>query len=168
MTMSMYSASVPLCRRALTALGHVLEKGAGFAEAKKIDQAVLLNARLAPDMFSLIRQVQIASDTAKGGIARLAGAEVPSWPDDETSFAQLRARVARTLDFIDGFAADQIDGSEARPIVLKMRSGELTFDGYGYLTGFVLPNVYFHCTTAYAILRHNGVELGKRDFLGAS
>ena len=104
MTMSMYSASVPLCRRALTALGHVLEKGAGFAEAKKIDQAVLLNARLAPDMFSLIRQVQIASDTAKGGIARLAGAEVPSWPDDETSFAQLRARVARTLDFIDGFA----------------------------------------------------------------
>ncbi len=167
MTISMYSASVPLMSRALTALGKVLEKGAAFAEAKKIDPAVLLNARLSPDMFALTRQVQIASDTAKGCAARLAGAEMPSWADTEASFAELQDRVARTVAFINGFTPAQIDGSEDRSIVLKFRTGEQTFDGYGYLTTFVLPNVYFHCTTAYAILRHNGVDLGKRDYLGA-
>ena len=168
MTISMYSASVPLLTRSLTALGNVLEKGAAFAAAKKIDETVLLNARLAPDMFALTRQVQIASDTAKGCVARLAGADVPSWPDTEASFAELQERIRRTVDFIGGFAAAQIDGSEDKSILLKFRTGDVHFDGIGYLTGFVLPNVYFHCATAYAILRHNGVDLGKRDFLGAA
>jgi len=167
MTISMYSASVPLMTRALTALGKVLEKGAAFAEAKKIDPSVLLNARLAPDMFALTRQVQIASDTAKGCAARLAGVEAPSWADTEASFAELQARVARTIEYIGGFTPAQIDGSEDKTIVLKFRTGEQSFDGIGYLTTFVLPNVYFHCTAAYAILRHNGVEVGKRDYLGA-
>lgn len=167
MMISMYSVSVPVLQRTLGALGKVLEKGASFAEARKIDPSVLLQARLAPDMFPLLRQVQIASDTAKGGVARLAGVEVPSWADTETSFAELQDRVARTLDYLGSFTPEQIDGSEPRPVVLKMRSGDIHFDGYSYLTGFVIPNVMFHCTTAYAILRHNGVDLGKRDFLGA-
>jgi len=163
----MYAAAVPPMIRALGALAKVLEKGAAFAAARKIDEAVLLNARLAPDMFALTRQVQIASDTAKGCAARLAGLEVPSWPDTETSFAALQDRLTRTIDYLGGIAPEQIDGSESRPITLKFRTGEAHFDGIGYLTGFVLPNVYFHCTTAYDILRHNGVELGKRDYLGA-
>ena len=167
MTMSMYAASVPLFQRSLTALSAVLDKGAAFAEAKKIEPSVLLQARLAPDMFPLVRQVQSASDSAKGCVARLAGAEVPSWPDTETSFAELQSRIARTLEYVAGFAPDQIDGSEARQVVLTFRTGEVTFDGQVYLIGFVIPNFLFHCTTAYAILRHNGVELGKRDFLGA-
>ena len=166
MTLSMYQASVPLFRRSLAALGAVLGKGAAFAEAKKIDPTVLLQARLAPDMFPLVRQVQSASDSAKGCVARLAGAEVPSWPDTETSFAELQSRIARTLEYVAGFAPDQIDGSEARKVVLTFRTGEVTFDGQVYLIGFVIPNFLFHCTTAYAILRHNGVELGKRDYLG--
>ena len=166
MTLSMYQASVPLFRRSLAAMGAVLGKGAAFAEAKKIDPSVLLQARLAPDMFPLVRQVQSASDSAKGCVARLAGAEVPSWPDTETSFAELQSRIARTLEYVAGFAPDQIDGSEARQVVLTFRTGEVTFDGQVYLIGFVIPNFLFHCTTAYAILRHNGVELGKRDYLG--
>lgn len=169
MTISMYSASVPVFTRALTALSGVLTKGAAFAEARGIDPSVLLTDRLAPDMLPFTRQVQIASDGAKGGAARLAGAEVPSWADDETTFPQLQDRIARTLDFIGHFAPDQIDGSEERPITLKTpRGGEFNFTGYTFLTTFVLPNLMFHCTTAYLILRHNGVELGKRDFLGAN
>jgi hypothetical protein len=168
MTISMYSASVPLFQRSLAGLSKVLEKGAAFAETKKIDQAVLLQARLAPDMFALARQVQIASDTVKGCVARLAGAEAPSWPDTETSFAELQARIARTLEYLASFAPDQIDGSEERPVTLKMRTGDIHFTGYSYLGGFAIPNVMFHCAIAYAILRHNGVELGKRDFLGAA
>ena len=167
MTISMYSASVPLIERSLTSLGHVLAKGAAFAEAKKIDPAVLLASRLAPDMFALARQVQIASDTAKGAAARLAGAEIPKYADDETTFAQLQDRIARTLAFVTGFTAAQIDGSEEHDIVLSFRTGDVHFTGLSYLTTFVLPNLYFHCTIAYAILRHNGVDLGKRDFLGA-
>jgi hypothetical protein len=167
MTISMYSASVPLLTRSLTALGQILAKGAAFAAAKKIDESVLLNARLAPDMFALARQVQIASDTAKGCVARLAGVDVPGWADTEATFAELEDRVQRTIDFIGGFTAGQIDGSEDKAIVLKFRTGEQAFTGYSYLTTFVLPNVYFHATTTYAILRHNGVELGKRDYLGA-
>jgi len=167
MTISMYTASVPLFTRALGALSAVLGKGAAFAEARKIEQAVLLQSRLAPDMFPLARQVQIASDTAKGCVARLAGVEVPSFPDTETSFAELQDRLARTLALVAGFTPAQIDGSEDKEIVLKFRTGEQRFTGLDYLSFFVLPNVYFHCTTAYDILRHNGVELGKRDFLGA-
>jgi hypothetical protein len=166
MVISMYSASVPIFRRSMTALKSVLDKGAAFAEAKKSDPSVLLQSRLAPDMLPLVRQVQLVSDNVKGGIARLAGAAVPPYADDETSFAQLQDRLTRTIAFIDGFTPAQIDGSEDREIVLKMRSGDVRFTGYSYLTGFVIPNVLFHCTTAYAILRHNGVELGKRDYLG--
>jgi hypothetical protein len=166
MTLSMYAASVPVFRRALTQLGAVLKKGEAFAAARKIDPAVLTNGRLAPDMFPLTQQVQIASDHAKGATARLAGADVPSWADTEVSFEQLQARIARTLAFIAEFKPAQIEGSEARPITLAMRSGTLNFTGQDYLLGFVLPNLFFHCTAAYLILRHNGVEVGKRDFLG--
>lgn len=167
MQISMYRASVPVLARALRNLAAVLRKGEAHAAARNIDPAVLLGYRLAPDMFPLTRQVQIASDTAKGCIARLAGVDVPSYPDDETTFAQLLARIDRTIAFIEGFEPAQVDGSEQKPVTLKMRTGELNFQGLTYLFEFVLPNVYFHSTTTYAILRHCGVELGKKDFLGA-
>jgi hypothetical protein len=127
----------------------------------------LIQSRLSPDMFALGRQVQIASDAAKGCIPRLAGAEVPSWEDTETTFEQLIARCVNTRAFIAEFTADQIDGSEEREIVLAMRAGSMTFTGQQYLLGFAMPNFYFHVSMTYAILRHNGVEVGKRDFLGA-
>ena len=168
MQISMYRASVPVLARALRNLAAVLRKGEAHAAARNIDPAVLLGYRLAPDMFPLTRQVQIASDTAKGCIARLAGVDVPSYPDDETTFAQLLARIDRTIAFIEGFEPAQVDGSEQKPVTLKMRTGEINFQGLTYLFEFVLPNVYFHSTTTYAILRHCGVELGKRDFLGAT
>ena len=167
MTISMYQASVPLFRTLLGALSNVLDKGAAFCEAKKVDPSVLINGRLSPDMFPLSRQVQIATDMAKGGIARLAGVEVPTWPDTEATFDELTSRIAKTIAYIDGFKPAQIDGSEDRKIVLKMRGEDVTFTGQRYLIGFVIPNVGFHCTTAYNILRHNGVDVGKRDFLGA-
>ena len=167
MQISMYRASVPVLARALRNLASVLRKGEAHATARNVDPAVLLGYRLAPDMFPLTRQVQIASDTAKGCVARLAGVDVPSYPDDETTFAQLLARIDRTIAFIEGFQPAQIDGSEDRSVTLKMRTGEINFQGLPYLFEFVLPNVYFHSTTAYAILRHCGVDLGKRDFLGA-
>ncbi len=166
MTISMYQASVPLFRSLLGALSGVLDKGAAFCTAKGVDPSVLLNDRLAPDMFPLSRQVQIAADMAKGGVARLAGAEVPSWEDNEQTFDELKARIVKTLTFVDGFTPEQIDGSEGREIVLVMRAGEVRFTGQRYLIGFVIPNVAFHCATAYNILRHNGVDVGKRDFLG--
>jgi hypothetical protein len=163
----MYQASAPLFRRSLAALGTVLDKGAAFAEARRIDPTVLPQSRLAPDMFPLARQVQSATDSVKGALARLAGVDVPSWPDEETTFPRLQDRVGRALAFIDEFRPEQIDGSETRAVTLKFRTGDVTFDGQNYLIGFVIPNFLFHCTTAYAILRHNGVDLGKRDFLGA-
>jgi hypothetical protein len=166
MSLSMYQASTPMFVRQLTALSAILKTAAAFAEARKIDPSVLLNARLAPDQFPLVRQVQIATDGAKGGIARLAGLEPPVYPDDETTFDQLQARIANTIAFLQSVPADQVDGSEARPIHLKMRAGELNFTGQDFLLHFVIPNFFFHVTTAYAILRHNGVEIGKRDFLG--
>jgi hypothetical protein len=162
----MYGASVPLFKTLLTSLSAVLDKGAAYAEAKKFDPAVLLAARLAPDMFPLSRQVQIATDTAKGCLARLAGEEIPVYPDVETSFAELTARIAKTLAYVGGFTPAQIDPSDAKEIVLKLRAGDVTFTGQRYLVGNVIPNFVFHCTTAYDILRHNGVEIGKRDFLG--
>ena len=168
MTISMYSVSVPLFQRSLTALGKVLEKGAAFAEARQIDPSVLLQSRLAPDMFPLVRQVQSASDAAKGAAARLAGVENPKFADEETTFPQLQDRIARTLGFLGGFTPAQIDGSEARDVVLKFRTGDVHFTGQSYLIGFAIPNFLFHCTTAYAILRHNGVDVGKRDFLGGA
>ena len=167
MALGMYAASVPMLKTLLNALSNVLDKGAAFAEAKKIDQTVLTGDRLAPDMFALARQVQVATDMAKGGIARLAGAEIPAYEDNETTFEQLKARIAKTVAFIESFTPAQIDGSEEKNVVLKMRAGDVSFTGQRYLIGFVIPNVIFHCTTAYDILRHNGVEIGKKDFLGA-
>jgi len=164
-TISMYAASVPPFRRYLSALSGVLDKGAAFAEAKKIDPSVLLHARLAPDMFPLLAQVQRVSDHVKNGTARLAGVAPPPFADEETSFAALQDRLARTRAFIDTVAPAQIDGGEEREIVLKMRE-EIRFTGLDYLLNFLLPNVLFHYTTAYDILRHNGVEIGKRDFIG--
>ena len=166
MTLSMYQASTPVFVRQLTALSAILQKAAVFAQARGMDPNELLNARLAPDQFALVRQVQIATDGAKGGIARLAGLEGPVFPDDETTFEQLEARIAATIAFLQSVPADQIDGSEARPIQLKMRSGELNFVGQAFLLTFVIPNFFFHVTTAYAILRHKGLEIGKRDYLG--
>jgi uncharacterized protein len=166
MTISMSEASVPAFDQTLTALAAVLDKAEGHCAARKIDPAVLLGARLFPDMFPLSRQVQIACDFAKGTAARLAGQEVPSWPDEEQTFAELKARIDKTLAFVKSVPAARIDGSEGRAITLKAGPRELSFKGQDYLVGFALPNFYFHATTAYALLRHNGVELGKRDFLG--
>ncbi|MGH6891631.1 MAG: DUF1993 domain-containing protein [Dongiaceae bacterium] len=167
MTLSMYQASVPVFIRGLENLTTILNKGAAHAEAKKIDPAVFVNARLAPDMFALARQVQIASDAAKGCAARLAGAEAPSYPDTEATFPELLARVAKTIAFLKSFTAAQIDGSEERAVTLKLRGQDTTFRGQAFLFNLALPNFYFHVTTTYDILRHNGVELGKGDYLGS-
>ncbi len=166
MKISMYQASLPVLKRMLNNLADILQKAAAHAEAKKIDPAVLIASRLYPDMFALARQVQIATDTAKGCAARLAGAEIPKYEDNEATFAELIARVKKTTDFLDAFTPEQIDGTEDKSITLQMRTGDLTFTGLVYLLNFVMPNLYFHITTAYAILRHNGVEVGKMDFLG--
>lgn len=167
MSLSMYQASIPVLVRGLENLAAILRKAAADAEARKIAPEVLLNARLAPDMFPLARQVQIVSDTAKGCAARLAGIAVPSYADTETSFAELQERIARTLAFLNGIAPDQVDGSEQRPIVLRAHEREIHFSGQSYLLTFALPNFFFHLTTAYAILRHNGVQIGKQDYLGS-
>jgi hypothetical protein len=166
MTISMYQASAPVFDRMLGNLAGILTKAAAWAEARKIDPAVLLNARLAPDMFALTRQVQIACDFAKGTCARLAGLEPPKYEDSESSLAELQARIARTRQFVATFKAAQIDGSEEKTIQLKAGGRDLEFTGLNYLTGFAIPNFYFHYTMAYAILRHNGLELAKRDFVG--
>ncbi len=168
MTVSMYKVSVPVLVRMLNNLVAVLEKGAAHAEARKIDPAVLVGGRLYPDMFSLARQVQVATDIAKGCVARLAGQEPPKYEDDEASFPELIARVKKTVAYINAFKPVQIDGTEEKSITLQMRSGPLTFPGMEYLLNFVHPNFYFHVTTAYDILRHSGVEIGKMDFLGKS
>jgi hypothetical protein len=165
MTISMYQASVPAFQRMLKALDAILDKAAAYAEERKIDPAVLTSARLAPDMLPLNRQVHLLSDTAKGACGRLAGLEVPSFADTETTLPELKARIAKTLDFIATVRPDQIDGSEARDIVLKAGDHTLSFEGQDYLVTFALPNFYFHVTIAYAILRHNGVPLGKLDYL---
>ncbi len=166
MTISMHKASVPVFAHMLGALSAVLGKAAAFAAAKKVDPAVLLAARLAPDMFPLSRQIQIACDFAKGPCARLAGIEVPKWDDNETTIEALQARIARTVDYAKGFAPAQIDGSEEREINLTVGGQPLTLKGQDYLMHFALPNFYFHVTAAYAILRHKGVEIGKRDYMG--
>jgi uncharacterized protein len=167
MTISMYQAAVPPTIRSLTNLAAILEKAAAHCEARKIDPAVLVGARLFPDMFPLSRQVQIATDVAKGGAARLAGQDPPAYEDKESTFPELIARVRKTIEFLKSFRSEQLDGTEEKAITLKMRNGERHFQGLPYVQSFVLPNVYFHVTTAYNILRHNGVEIGKQDFLGA-
>ncbi len=166
MTMSMYNALVPGLSNTLQALSAVLAKGAAHCEARKIDPNALLQSRVFPDMFPLTRQVQIACDMAKGGVARLAGVDNPKFDDSETTFEQLQDRIARTLAFMHSVSPDQIDGSEAKVITLPLPSRTLEFTGQQYLTTFVIPNVYFHATTAYNLLRQGGVDIGKRDFLG--
>lgn len=166
MSLSMYQASVPVLTRALNNLIGVLEKGAAYAEAKKIEPSVLLNWRLAADMFPLSRQVQIATDMSKGCVARLAGVEIPKYEDNEASFPELIARLRKTIDFVSSFSPAQIDGTEEKVVTLQRRDGEVSYKGLPYLLYYVHPNVYFHCTTAYDILRHVGVEVGKADFIG--
>jgi hypothetical protein len=166
MTLSMYQASVPVFVRALGNLSNILKKAQAHAEQHKIDPSVLLDSRLYPNMFPLKRQVQIAADMVNGGVARLAGVERPVHEDKETTFEQLQQRIRKTIDFAESFKPEQIDGSEAKSISLTIGGNELQFLGMPYLLGFVTPNVYFHTVTAYDILRHNGVELGKPDFIG--
>lgn len=163
----LFDASIAPLKRALNNLSHILKKGEEHADTKKIEHGVLLNARLFPDMYPLIRQVQIATDMSKGAGARLAGLEVPKYEDNEASFTDLQARITKTLAFIDSVTPEQLEGAENRDITITVRKMDLHFTGQAYLFDWVLPNVYFHVTTAYNILRHNGVELGKPDFLGA-
>ena len=166
MTISMYQASVPTFIRALTSLAEVLQKAADHCEAKKIDPAVLVNSRLFPDMFPLAKQVQIASDAAKGGAARLAQVEPPAFEDNETTLPQLIERAKKTVAYLQTLKAEQIDGSEGRTVSWKTRTATKEMQGQPYLLHHVIPNVYFHVTTTYNILRHNGIEIGKRDYLG--
>ena len=166
MAISMYQASVPVFQKMLKNLDGVLDKAVASAEARKFDPAVLLNARLAPDMYAFTRQVQIATDHAKGAVARLAGAEPPRYEDTEQSFDELRARIAKTIAFVESLSPEKIDGSEQRPIALRVGGKDWSFTGQDYLLGFALPNFYFHLVTAYNILRHNGIEIGKGDYLG--
>ena len=166
MTITMYQASVPVFQRMLTNLSGILTKAAAYAVERKIDPSVLLATRLFPDMFSLLRQVQITTDFAKSAGARLAGIPVPSFPDAEISFDELQSRLTATQAFLATLTPEQIDGGEERPISFKIHENEFNFRGVDYLTGFALPNFYFHLTAAYAILRACGMDLGKKDFLG--
>jgi uncharacterized protein len=166
MTLSMYQASVPVFVKMLTNLKGVLQKAAAYAQARKIDEAVLVNARLYPDMLPLSKQIQIASDFARSTAARLGGAEPPSYEDNEKTLSELIARIDRTIEFLRTKKAGEIDGSEAREIVRPVRGEPHKFSGLNYLLQYALPNFFFHTTTAYAILRHNGVEVGKQDYLG--
>jgi len=162
----MYQASAPRFANILRNLAAILDKAEAHCAAKKIDPAAITTARLYPDMFAFTRQVQIACDSAKGAVARLAGVEIPKHEDTEQTFAELKARIAKTIDFLESVSASKIDGSEEKEVVLQMRSGERRFKGLQYLLGHAYPNFYFHVTTAYNILRHNGVEIGKADFIG--
>ena len=166
MTLSMYQASAPVFVRALTNLAGVLKKGEAHAQAKKVEPDALLQQRLIFDMLPLVKQVQIACDMATRGAARLAGVEPQSFEDNEKTFAEVHARIDRAIAYIKTFKPEQIDGSEGRAIHLKMRNGDMDFTGLEYLLGFTLPNLYFHCTTAYDILRVAGVEIGKMDYIG--
>ncbi len=169
MTLSMYQASIPVFVRALGNLRHVLQRGEAHAKAKNVSDAVLLQTRLIPDMLPLVKQVQIACDMAARGAARLAGVEPKSFEDNETTLAEVYARIDAAIAYVQGFQPAQIDGSETRGVAFPSRnspSGEQRFEGQAYLLTYVLPNLFFHCTTAYAILREAGAELGKTDFLG--
>ena len=167
MSISMDSASVPVFEKMLGELLRWLDAAEAHAVAKKFDTSVYLAARLAPDMLPFTKQIQIACDAAKFGMARLSGVEAPKFDDTEASLPELRERIRKTVAFIQSVPADKVDGSDARDIVVPRRDGAITLSGEAYLKQFALPNFYFHLTTAYALLRHNGVELGKADFLGA-
>jgi uncharacterized protein len=166
MNISMYQASSPRFINTLRNLSAILDKAEAHAEARKIDPTVLTSARLFPDMFPLKRQVQIACDNAKGAVARLAGAEIPRHDDSEETFADLKARIAKTIAFVETIRPAQIDGSEEKNIHLKLGAREVDWKGMQYLLGYALPNFYFHVVTAYDILRHSGVEVAKRDYIG--
>jgi hypothetical protein len=166
MSNNLYALTVPIFVRTLKNLQHILQKGAAHAEANKIDPSVLVNFRLFPDMFPLSRQVQIATDMVKGCAARLAGVEIPSYADTETTFGELIERVQRTIQFLENFKPEQFDNTADKAIVLPLKTRTLEFTGLVYVQGFAIPNLYFHATTTYNILRHNGVALGKVDFLG--
>lgn len=172
MSLSMYQASVPVILQMLKSLDGILDKAVEQAEARKIKLDVLANYRLAPDMNSLIQQIQTVSDQAKGVVARLSGVEVPSFADDEKTFADMKERIAKTVAFVKGVSADKINGSEDKEIVLKLgpvgpNQMVLNFTGAQYLLHFFMPNFFFHVTTAYDILRHAGINIGKRDFMGS-
>jgi hypothetical protein len=166
MTISMYQASVPRLVNILHNLEKILDKAQEHVEIKKIDIASIIDFRLSPDMFSMVRQVQIACETAQGVVARLAGVEIPASEDNERNIRELKQRIAKTIAFIEGFSPEQIDGTEDKPIVTKRHDKETHYKGMQFLLGHAIPNVYFHVTTTYNILRHNGVEIGKRDYLG--
>ena len=161
----MYDASVPIFIQFLTGLGSILHKAEAYVQSKKVEPDALLKVRLFPDMYTFTRQVQLACDFAKGAGARLAGVPVPSYPDDEKTFEELHARIRKTTDFLKTLKKDQFADAAGRSITLKVGGQEMNFKGADYLNWFVLPNFYFHLTTAYALLRHNGVELGKMDFM---
>jgi hypothetical protein len=166
MSVSLYDLSIPVFTLSLSNLSAILDKAASYSEAKKIDPKVMAQSRLIADMLPLSAQIQIACDTAKGAAARLAGVEAPKHEDNETTLAELKARVGKTLDFIKGIKPEQLQGAESREIVLQFPNATLKFNGKNYLANFVIPNLFFHVTMAYALLRKNGVDLGKRDFLG--
>jgi uncharacterized protein len=167
MTISMYKSSVPIFVQFLTSLSAVLDKAAAFAEAKKVDPSVLLNTRLAPDMFPLVRQVRAATDHAINACGRLAGAELPTFTNSEATIPELKERIGKAIEFVKGLKSMQIDGTEDKEIKITFPSGATReFTGQSFLLNNALPNFYFHCTTAYDILRHCGIELGKRDFMG--
>jgi hypothetical protein len=166
MSFTIYDASIPPMIRVLENLSKILDKAVAQAKSEDRDLNGLLEGRLAPDMFPFTRQVQVASDTAKGCAARLTGSQPPGYPDEEKTFPELQQRIAKTIDYLKSFRPEQFEGADARTVVLKFPNGEMSFSGREYLTGFVLPNFYFHVTAAYAILRHNGIAIGKMDYLG--
>jgi uncharacterized protein len=166
MNISMYEASIPTFLHTLKSLKAILQKGAAHAEAKKFDAAVLVNSRLFPDMLPLARQIQIASDAAKGAAARLAGVEPAKFEDNETTYPQLIARVDKTIEYLETFKPAQFEGSDTRVVTIVTPRNTFSFQGLTYLRHWALPNFFFHVTTAYNLLRHNGVEIGKADFLG--
>jgi len=167
MALSLYEISVPALIRGLTNMSAILDKGIAHAALKKFDTNVLFQSRVFPDMHPLVRQVQIACDTAKGAAGRLAAIDIPKHEDNETNFNELKTRIAKTLEFLKTVKAEQVDGPSDRPIEIKFPNGAWKFTAVSYVTDFVLPNFYFHESMVYALLRHNGVELGKGDFLGA-
>lgn len=167
MTLNMHQASIPLMLQMFGSISAVLDKAAAYCEERKIDPSVLIGYRLAPDMIPLSGQIQIMTDQAKGCAARLAGIDIPSYADTEKTFDELKARIAKTVDFVKSVTAEQVNGSEDREIVLKLGGNELKLKGSQYFFHFFLPNFYFHATTAYDILRHAGLQIGKRDFIGS-
>lgn len=165
-TISMYNASIPAFIKMLNNMNTILDKASAWAQAKKIDEKYLMASRLAPDMLPFIKQIQIATDIVKGCAARLAGVDVPKYEDNEASFTELKTRISKTIAFLETIKAQQIDGTEEKSIELKFGPNSFMFTGLDYLLTFANPNLYFHVTTAYAILRHNGLEIGKKDYLG--